>query len=108
MPALPNKKRLVEVGHSVKELVEGEIHIVAHGPSTFSDQALLIPEWLGELNCVTDEVTSKSGVKNVDELQYFKGDKPAAEFEAGVSTGGNYPCVGCACHHNRFADFPMQ
>ena len=79
-----------EVGHSVKELVEeGEIHIVAHGPSTFSDQALLIPEWLGELNCVTDEVTSKSGVKNVDEVRYFKGDKPAAEFEAGLDTDRN-------------------
>ena len=42
----------------------------------------------------------------MDTVQFFKGDKPAAEFEAGVSTGGIYPCVGCACRHDRFADFP--
>ena len=96
-----------EVGQSVQEFVEeGEIHIVAHGSSTLCDQATLIPEQLAELDGVTDEVTSKSGIKIVDTVRFFKGDKPAAEFEAGVSCGGHYPCVGCACHYDRFADFP--
>ena len=96
-----------EVGQSVQEFVEeGEIHIVAHGSSTLADQATLIPERLAELDGLTDEVTSNSGIKIVDTVRFFKGDKPAAEFEAGVCTGGNYPCVGCACHHNRFADYP--
>ena len=39
-----------------------------------------------------------------DTLKYFKGDKPAAEFEAGTSCGGNFPCVGCVCS-SRFTDF---
>ena len=94
-----------EVGQNVQEFVEeGEIHIVAHGSSTLSDQATLIPERLAELDGVSDEVTSNSGI--MDTVRFFKGDKPAAEFEAGVSTGGNYPCVGCACHNGRFADYP--
>lgn len=38
-------------------------------------------------------------------MRFFKGDKPAAEFEAGVSCGGNYSCVGCTCHRDRFPDF---
>ena len=23
-----------------------------------------------------------------------------------MCTGGNYPCVGCACHYSRFSDYP--
>ena len=96
-----------EVGQNVQEFVEeGEIHIVAHGSSTLSDQATLIPERLAELDGVTDKVTSNSGIMIMNTVRFFKGDKPAAEFEAGVSTGGNYPCVGCACHNGRFADYP--
>ena len=40
-----------------------------------------------------------------DTLRFFKGDKPAAQFEAGISCGGNYPCVGCVCSSSRFGDF---
>ena len=40
-----------------------------------------------------------------DILKYFKGDKLAAEFEASISCGGTYPCVGCICSASRFADF---
>ena len=95
-----------EVGQQVQEFIEeGEIHIVAHGSSSLEDQATLIPERLAELEGLTDDVTSSSGIKVVDTIRFFKGDKPAAEFEAGVSCGGNYPCVGCTCHRDRFADF---
>ena len=48
---------------------------------------------------------SSSRVKVLDTIRSFKGDKPAAEFEASMSCGGNYPCGGCTCHRDRFADF---
>ena len=40
-----------------------------------------------------------------DTLKYFKDDKPAAEFEADISCGGNFPCVGCVCSSSCFTDF---
>ena len=43
----------------------------------------LIPERLAELEGLTHEITSKSGIKIVDTVRFFKGDRPAAEFEAG-------------------------
>ena len=95
-----------EIGQSVQEYIEeGEIHMVALGSSTLADQVTLIPERLAELDSLTDEITSSSGIKIADTLQFFKGDKPAAQFEAGLTCGGNYPCVGCTCHRNRFSDF---
>ena len=95
-----------EIGRSVQECIEeGTIHMLAHASSTLEDEAILIPERLAELDGLTDEITSSSGIKIVDTLRFFKGDKPAAQFEAGVSCGGNYPCVGCTCHRDRFADF---
>ena len=75
-------------------------------PQHLADQATLIPERLAELDGLTNDVTSNSGIKIVDTVRFFKGDKPVAELEAGVCTGGSYPCVGCACDHNRFPDSP--
>ena len=96
-----------EVGRSVQEYIEeGEIHIVALGSSSHANQATLIPERLAELEGRTVEITSSSGIHIVDTLRFFKGDRPAAEFEDGVSCGGNYPCVGCTCHRDHFSDFP--
>ena len=64
-----------EVGQSMQEFVEeSQIHIVAHGSSSLSDLATLIPERLAELDGVTDEVTSNSGITIVDTVQFFKGD----------------------------------
>ena len=96
-----------EMKQGVQEYVEeGAIHMLAHCSALLEDEATLIPERLAELDGLTDEVTSSSGIKIVDTLRFFKGDKPAAQFESGVSCGGNYPCVGCTCHRDRFADFP--
>ena len=38
-------------------------------------------------------------------LKFFKEDKPAAQFEADISCGGHFPCVGCVCSASRFSDF---
>ena len=51
------------------------------------------------------QLDAAGGVKVFDVLKYFKGDKPAAEFKAGISCGGTYPCVGCICSASQFGDF---
>ena len=84
---------------------EGEIHFIAHGSSSLVDQACIIPERLAELEGLNEPVFTSEGVRVFDTLKYFKGDKPAAEFEAGISCGGNFPCVGCVCSSSRSTDF---
>ena len=67
-----------EIGKNVEEfLQEGEIHAVAHGSSSLQDQATLIPERLSELDGLSDEVLSSTGIRITDRLRFFKGDKPA-------------------------------
>ena len=91
---------------SIQEYVEeGEIHIVAHGSSSLSDQAYIIPERLAELDGLCEAVTTKNGIRIMDTLKFFKGGKPAAQFEAGISCGEHFPCVGCVCSASRFSDF---
>ena len=90
----------------VQEFIEeGEIHFIAHGSSSLADQACIIPERLAELEGLDEPLFTSGGVRVFDTLKYFKGDKPAAEFEAGISCGGNFPCVGCVCSSSRFTDF---
>ena len=56
-----------KVGRNVQEYIEeGEIPIVSHGSSALEDQVALISEWLAELEGLTHEITSKSGIKIVD------------------------------------------
>ena len=40
-----------------------------------------------------------------DKMRLFKGDVPAAQFEAGQQKGGNFPCWGCSIHKSRISDF---
>ena len=90
----------------VQEFIEeGEIHFIAHGSSSLADQACIIPERLAELEGLNEPLFTSGGVCVFDTLKYFKGDKPAAEFEAGISCGGNFPCVGCVCSSSHFSDF---
>ena len=62
-----------EVGRSVQEYIEeGEIHIVALGSSSHADQATLIPEHLAELEGLTVEITTSSGIQIVDILRFSR------------------------------------
>ena len=38
-------------------------------------------------------------------MRLFKGDGPAAQFEAGKQKGGNYHCWGCPIHRSRVSDY---
>ena len=95
----------------IQEYVEeGEIHIVVHGSSSLLDQACLDqacikPEHLVELDGLCGTVTMKNGIQIMDTLKFFKGDKPAAHFEAGISCGGHFLCVGCIRSASHFSDF---
>ena len=90
----------------IQEFVEGgEIHFVAHGTSSLSDQLSIVPERVAKLEGLSEPVRTENRIQVVDTLRFFKGDKLAAEFESGISCGGRYPCVGCVCSVSRFADF---
>ena len=90
---------------SLQELVEqGDVHIFAHCSSTSSDQASLIPERVACLESLSVPIVTTKGIPINDKLMFFKGDKQAAWFEAGISRGGNYCCVSCTCHRAKFSD----
>ena len=65
---------------------------------------VIVPERVAKLKGLSEPVRIENGIQVVDTLRFFKGDKPAAEFESGISCGGKYPCVGCVCSVSRFAD----
>ena len=67
-----------------------EIHFIAHGSSSLADQACITPERLAELEVLNEPLFTSEGVCVFDTLKYFKGDKRAAEFEAGISCGGTF------------------
>ena len=52
-----------------------------------------------------NETISWKGAPIKDQMRLFKGDGPAAQFEAGQQKGGNFPCWGCSIHKSRISDF---
>ena len=91
---------------SVQEFVEqGEIHFVANCSSTSADQAGLIPDRLECLESISIPIYTSKNTEIVDKVMFFKGDKQAAWFEAGISCGGHYCCTMCNCHTSKFKDF---
>ena len=69
------------------------MHIFAHCSSTFSNEAGLIPERVACLESLSVPIVTTKEIPINDKLMFFKGDKQAAWFEAGISCGGNYCCV---------------
>ena len=91
---------------SVQELVEqGEIYIMTHCSSSSADQAGLTPEKVACLDSLSEAITTEDGIEIHDTLQFFKGDKQSAWFEAGIQRGGHYCCIACNCHTNDCLDF---
>ena len=74
---------------SLQEIVEqGDVHIFAHCSSTSCDQAGLIPGRVVCLESLSSPIVTSKGIPINDRLMFFKGDKQAAWFEAGISHGG--------------------
>ena len=85
------------------EVQTPEVHIIGRSSSSTQDQLLFVEV---RRECLKDMNTTftMAGVEIRDIIRYFHGDGPAAQFEAGHKQGGNYCCIGCGAHSERFAD----
>ena len=81
-----------------------EIHIIAKSGSADADQMAYSESRVECLLEINGTITSQSGRPISDTLRFFHGDHPAQQFEAGNNRGGNYPCVTCSTHRDRFDD----
>ena len=85
---------------------EPEIHILALSSSSIHDQAALINDCL---QCIQQSDTHLATSCNItitdNRLVFFGVDKPAAQFECGTQTGGNYPCGSCGVHKQCMDDY---
>ncbi len=81
-----------------------EIHVIARCGSSDAEQFTLNEFRTDCLSHLSQPIYTTSGMAISDMARFFHGDGPAQQFEAGQSRGGNYPCVGCDAHVNRFDD----
>ena len=79
------------------QIEQPEIYMLALGSPSIEDQAALLPERVACLHDLSETITASNGVAVTDRLQFFIGDKPAAQFERGTQIGGTYKCGGCGC-----------
>ena len=92
--------------HDVQSYVEEpQIHIIlAMSSSSIEDQAGLIEDRISCLHKMDSKLATTQGVQVTDNLLFFYGDKPAAQFERGCQQGGNFPCGKCGSHASRLDD----
>lgn len=72
------------------------LYILARCPSN-DQQLLYAEERVEDLIALKNKVQIK-GINIHDIARIFKGDSPAAAFEAGQQKGGHYFCYGCKLH----------
>ncbi len=77
--------------------------------SCAEDQVGLITDRLTCIQTTNSQLTCSNGVKVQDQLMFFYGDKPAAQFErgcqqGGCQQGGGFPCATCGCSAERMDD----
>ena len=89
---------------NVQAIVEKpELYILARCPGT-DEQLAYTDTRLEDLfdltNCITVD-----GLEFRDIMRFFKGDGPAAQFEAGQQKGGHYKCCGCEIHIRNVRDY---
>ncbi len=58
--------------------------------SSTEDQVGLITDRLTCIQTINSQLTCSNGVQVQDQLMFFYGDKPAAQFERGCQQGGGY------------------
>ena len=56
------------------------------------------------IKCIDEPICTPRQNAITDIVRYFHGDKPAQQFEAGHSQGGNFPCSMCKAKADRFDD----
>lgn len=101
----PSELAAKSIAIDVETVVERpEIHVIARCGSSDAEQFTLNEFRSDCLLQLPQPVYTASGTAISDTARFFHGDGPDQQFEAGQSRGGNYPCVGCNAHVNRFDD----
>ena len=64
----------------------------------FNEQQILYSqEKLDDIIALKQNIKTDN-IEIIDKMRIFKGDKPAAQFEAGEQKGGNFYCFSCPSH----------
>ena len=72
------------------------LYIFARCP--FNEQQILYSqERLDDIIALKQNIKTDD-IEIIDKMRIFKGDKPAAQFEAGQQKGGNFYCFSCPSH----------
>ena len=91
-------ERKYNISSNVQAIVEKpRIYILAQCPSN-DQQILYSQERLEDIIALNKKIKTKNNIEITDKLRIFKGDKPAAQFEAGQQKGGNFDCFSCGTH----------
>ena len=81
---------------NVQSIIEKpQLYILARCPSN-EQQILYSEERMLDISMLTSPIISSNSVEINDQLRIFKGDKPAAQFEAGQQKGGRFFCFNCS------------
>ncbi len=67
-----------------------QIYLITRGTSSISDHLALIGDRVDCLHTLPTKLTTSNGIKVVDHMLFFCGDKPAQNFERGTQMGGNF------------------
>ena len=86
------------------EVEQPEIHMLCMGSSSIADQAALLGDRIDCLITLSTPVAASNGVEIYDNLRFFTGDHPAAQFEQGTQQDGRYKCGSCGCKDAMFSD----
>ena len=86
------------------EVEQPEIHMLCLGSSSIADQAALVGDRIDCLITLSTPGVASNGVKVYNNLRFFTGDHPAAQFEQGTQQGGKYKCGPCGCQDVMFSD----
>ena len=82
---------------NIQTIVEKHrLYILARCPSN-EQQILYSQERLDDIIALRQNIKTDE-IEIIDEMRIFKGDKPAAQFEAGQQKGGNFYCFSCPSH----------
>ena len=80
-----------------------QFYLLARCPSNDS-QIMYTDTRLEDIRKLSENIKTDSGIELNDKMKFFKGDGPAAQFEAGQQKGGDYFCWSCNLFAGRSDD----
>ena len=101
----PEVKAKLGIKINVQAVIEKpEIYILARCPSN-DNQILYSHERFEDILSLKKPLQELNKPEISDVMRFFKGDKPASQFEAGQQKGGNYFCFLCGIHADTVASY---